>query len=223
MDFNRATIATGHKPSLARQVYETLKKAIMDNNLKPGEILLERQLAESLGVSRTPVREALQMLAKDGLVKLVPNREAEVADISILDVREILQIRSRLETLAAYLATENAHEDDIRSIGHRVAAMEECLKKGDYKGFLDNDLAMHATILSCCGNSRLESILTSLRDQIYRLTFLSVGDAGQASESLEHHRRIYEAIAAKDPERAESEMAVHIESIREHLYRRFGL
>jgi DNA-binding GntR family transcriptional regulator len=222
MDFNGATIPK-RKPSLAMQVYGTLKRAIMDNNLQPGAVLLERQLAESLGVSRTPVREALQMLAKDGLVKLVPNREAEVADISILDVKEIIQIRSRLETLAAYLATENAEESDIRMIGEQVALMEESLDKGDYKGFLEHDLAMHATILSCCGNSRLESILTSLREQISRLTFLSVGDTGQARESMEHHRRVFEAIAAKDPGRAESEMAVHIENIREHLYRRFGL
>ncbi|HQJ25276.1 MAG TPA: GntR family transcriptional regulator, partial [Bacillota bacterium] len=78
------------KPNLSAQVYQTIKKAIMDNTLKPGEPLLERQLAESLGVSRTPVREAFKLLAMDGLVKLVPNREAEVADISIMDVKEII-------------------------------------------------------------------------------------------------------------------------------------
>ena len=221
MDFNGATIPK-RKPSLAMQVYGTLKRAIMDNNLQPGAVLLERQLAESLGGSRTPVREALQMLAKDGLVKLVPNREAEVADISILDVKEIIQIRSRLETLAAYLATENAEESDIRMIGEQVALMEESLDKETTRGsWARPGNACDHTL--CCGNSRLESILTSLREQISRLTFLSVGDTGQARESMEHHRRVFEAIAAKDPGRAESEMAVHIENIREHLYRRFGL
>jgi len=211
------------KPNLSVQVYQTLKKAIMDNTLKPGEPLLERQLAESLGVSRTPVREAFKLLAMDGLVKLVPNREAEVADISIMDVKEIIQIRSRLETLAARLCTDNATPDDIGRIGDRISAMEESLKNSDYLGYLTNDLGMHSIILACSGNLRLEAILKSLGNQISRLTYLSVGDVEQAKESLGHHRRIFQAISSKDPEGAEKAMAEHIESIREHLYRRFGL
>jgi len=211
------------KPNLSAQVYQTIKKAIMDNTLKPGEPLLERQLAESLGVSRTPVREAFKLLAMDGLVKLVPNREAEVADISIMDVKEIIQIRSRLETLAARLCTDNATADDIDRVEDRIAAMEGCLDRSDYLGYLENDLGMHSIILSCCGNLRLEAILKSLGEQISRLTYLSVGDADQARESLGHHRRIFRAISSKDPDAAEAAMAEHIENIREHLYRRFGL
>ena len=170
------------KPNLSVQVYQTLKKAIMDNTLKPGEPLLERQLAESLGVSRTPVREAFKLLAMDGLVKLVPNREAEVADISIMDVKEIIQIRSRLETLAARLCTDNATPDDIGRIGDRISAMEESLKNSDYLGYLTNDLGMHSIILACSANLRLEAILKSLGNQISRLTYLSVGDVEQAPQ-----------------------------------------
>jgi len=222
MDLN-GEVFQKRKQNLGEQVYLTIKKAIMDRTLNPRETLLERQIAESLGVSRTPVREAFKLLAKDGLVKLSPNREAEVADISVMDVREIIQIRARLETLAAGLVAENASEMNISSIKERVRAMDDCLSRADYKGFLENDLGMHSEILANCGNSRLQSILRSLGEQISRLTYLSVGDVDQARESLTNHKEISEAIAARDKFRAEAAMANHIESIREHLYRRLGL
>lgn len=222
MDLN-GEVFQKKKQNLGEQVYLTIKKAIMDRTLNPRETLLERQIAESLGVSRTPVREAFKLLAKDGLVKLSPNREAEVADISVMDVREIIQIRARLETLAAGLVAENASEMNISSIKERVRAMDDCLSRADYKGFLENDLGMHSEILANCGNSRLQSILRSLGEQISRLTYLSVGDVDQARESLTNHKEISEAIAARDKFRAEAAMANHIESIREHLYRRLGL
>lgn len=210
------------RTSLKQKVVEVLRQSIISNELAAGTVLLERGVAERLGVSRTPVREAFQQLASTGLVRLIPNRGAEVSPLTAEDVREIIQLRERLETLAVRLATENATEAELAELGDQVEAMRQALESGDFQAQYALDNRFHATLACLAKNGRLLAILQTLSDQIQRLTYLSVGDTERAQQSFLQHQAVYEAMRRREPDASEAAMGEHIRSIRSHLFKRLG-
>ena len=146
-------------------VFHTLREAILKGDLKPGERLMELQLAAKLGVSRTPIREAIRMLQQEGLAITVPRKGAEVAGIEQKDMEDVLQIREALEILAVQLACDNISAAQIEDLEKNVAEFEEVVKTKDIKSIAESDIAFHDIISEATSNPRLVMILNKLRGQ----------------------------------------------------------
>ena len=149
-------------------VFQTLRQAILKGELKPGERLMEIQLAQKLGVSRTPVREAIRKLELEGLVLMIPRKGAEVAEITIKDLEDVLEVRAALEELAVCDACENITEEQILALKEAADNFQAALESDDLVKCAETDMAFHEIIYSATNNKRLLQILNNLREQMYR-------------------------------------------------------
>ncbi|WP_256369537.1 GntR family transcriptional regulator [Moorella sp. E306M] len=210
---------------MGQRVYEEIKEAIINNTIKPGTMIQERVLAEKLGVSRTPVREALRRLNSEGLIELIPGKGATVTKITIEDIREIMQVREPLECLAVKLAAERIQPQDIKYLEDMIANWDKeinCSDQINFQSFSTKDIAFHEYIVEIAGNKRLASILNMLRDQIRRITFLTQDNKARIETSFPQHLKILEALKQRDPAAAEENMRQHMQSIKEYYFDRFG-
>lgn len=191
-------------------VFNTLRQAIITGEFAPGERLMEISLANRLGVSRTPVREAIRKLELEGLVIMIPRKGAQVARITEKNLRDVIEIRTVLEEFAAVLACERidqaslhdlrqAHEDFIRSV-----------ENGDILDIVDKDETFHDTIFRATNNDRLISIINNLREQFYRYRMEYVKDIRQRSNLVEEHRELLDAISSRDSIKAKELMKTHL-------------
>jgi DNA-binding GntR family transcriptional regulator len=213
------------QPVMGQRVYEEIKEAIINNTIKPGTMIQERILAEKLGVSRTPVREALRRLNSEGLIELIPGKGATVTKITIEDIREIMQVREPLECLAVKLAAERIQPQDIKYLEDMIANWDKeinCSDQINFQSLSTKDIAFHEYIVEIAGNKRLASILNMLRDQIRRITFLTQDNKARIETSFPQHLKILEALKHKDPVAAEESMRQHMQSIKEYYFDRFG-
>jgi len=214
-----------HQPAATQKVYEELKEAIVSNRIKQGVILQERMLAEKLGVSRTPVREALRRLDIECLIEVIPGKGATVTRVSIEDVREIMQVREPLECLAARLAAEKIQDEDIACLKGTVSGWREEINKyngTNFESFNAYDSAFHEYIVQIAKNKRLAAILGTVRDQIRRITYLTQYNTKRIELSLPQHERILYALGQRNAIEAEESMRDHMRSIKEYYYERFG-
>ncbi|HEY8426120.1 MAG TPA: GntR family transcriptional regulator [Limnochordales bacterium] len=205
-----------YKP-LRELVFEALREAIITGALKPGERLMEVQLADELGVSRTPVREAIRKLEHEGFVVMIPRKGAYVADISLKDVVEIFDVRTALEALAAQLAAERASDEDLERTERILVEYGECVESGDIARLIEVDTRFHEAIYQMAGNSRLKQMLSLLGEQVMRYRTMTLSHKPRMRKALEEHRRIVEAIAARDAQRAARLAREHIESAEHAL------
>ncbi len=196
---------------LREVVFNNLRDAILKGQLKPGERLLENHLADKLGVSRTPVREALRMLEQENLVELIPRRGAQVLDISAEDIKNILEIRSALEVVSIRHACQKMDNDSLKELKKYNAEFEAAFEARDYEGVATADEKFHDVIFSAAGNKRLVVIISNIQAQVYRyrMAYLKVYETKTAV--LNHHRNIIEAIEKHDAALGEKVMAEHIE------------
>ena len=196
---------------LREVVFNNLRDAILKGQLKPGERLLENHLADKLGVSRTPVREALRMLEQENLVELIPMRGAQVLDISAEDIKNILEIRSALEVVSIRHACQKMDNDSLKELKKYNAEFEAAFEARDYEGVATADEKFHDVIFSAAGNKRLVVIISNIQAQVYRyrMAYLKVYETKTAV--LNHHRNIIEAIEKHDAALGEKVMAEHIE------------
>jgi DNA-binding GntR family transcriptional regulator len=201
--------------SLGNQAYQEVKKIILEGHLTPGEKLNEGELARALGISRTPVREAITRLEKEGLVEIFPQRGAFVIQLSKEDIYELFLIREKLEGLAAYLAAQKIDRGALNKLEACIQGFEEPYDDRDISRYSREDFKFHQTIVALSGGSRLITIISALHDhiRIYRLTTL--GSSGRMKESLQEHRRIIEALAKEDGGEAERRMSLHIQHVRD--------
>lgn len=195
---------------LRETVFETIRQAIIDGVLPPGERLMEVQLAEDLGVSRTPVREAIRKLELEGLVHMLPRKGARVAPLSPGDVRDMMQIRGALEALAARLAAKNAGMIQIGALKHNNYLFEKAAREGNIAGIVSSDIAFHETLYEASGNSRLRTMINALREQMQRVRILYISSMKDTSALVGQHASVIAAIEAHDPERAWEESQKHI-------------
>ncbi len=199
-----------YKP-LRDVVFENLRTAILDGNLKAGQRLMEVQLAEQLGVSRTPIREAIRKLELEGLVIMLPRKGAYVADISFKDLIDVLEIRASLEGLAAYLAAERRNDDEVIELEKLAKEFEDCVKNTDIEGLLKKDIEFHEKIFMMANNQRLYQIITSLWEQVHRFRVTYVSNYEASLSLVDEHNRIVEAIKLGDVEMAKKYATEHIE------------
>jgi DNA-binding GntR family transcriptional regulator len=201
--------------SLGNQAYQELKRFILERQIPPGGKLNEGDLASALGISRTPVREAINRLEKEGLVEIFPQRGAFVVQFSEKDIFELFLIRENLEGLAAYLAAVNIDEPALAKLEACLQGFEEPFSERDTRRYAREDFKFHQTIVMLSDARRLITLVSALHDhiRIYRLT--TVGVSGRVKASLAEHRHILEALRKKEPEEAERRMREHIRHVRD--------
>lgn len=200
-----------YKP-LRELVLEAIREAIINGHLKPGERLMEIQMAEELGVSRTPIREALRKLELEGFIVMIPRKGAYVADISIKDIADVFEIRASLEGLAAALAAERITDEELEFMERCLVVKAEAIANADFDKLVDIDARFHESIYKASRNERLWAIINNLREQIQRLRMTSLSVPGRMSQSLKEHRAIVEAIQSRDINLARQAAQEHIEN-----------
>ena len=200
-------------------VFNTLRDAILTGKLVPGERLMENQLAEKLGVSRTPVREALRMLELENLVELVPRKGAQVLDMSEKDIVNILEVRSALEGLATSVACKKMSKEDLQQLKNMEVDFEKAVAENDVEHFVDIDEDFHDLIFAATENDKLINIFRNLRIQLYRYRMAQAKNDTSMSTIVAHHRSIIRAIENHDAEEGASIAQGHIKYQTESILR----
>jgi DNA-binding GntR family transcriptional regulator len=196
------------KPNgLASQAYQHMRNEILAGELAPGAVLYENHLAEKLGMSRTPIREALQFLARDGIVEIVPSRGYLVPRMSLADLRELYELRESLEGLAARCATLHVSDSDIEELERLHEQYEHAQ---DREASIQLGAEFHNKILSLACNTRLATFLDSLKAQITMTRRAQRAVRGRRDESVLEHRAILDAIKRRDPDAAEQCARAHV-------------
>lgn len=193
-------------------VFNTLRQAILKGELKPGERLMEIQLAERLGVSRTPIREAIRKLELEGLVLMIPRKGAEVANISETSLREVLEVRRSLEELAIELACNRISGETILELERAEEAFAEAIQKGDPMDIAESDERYHDVIYQATENSRLVQILNNLREQMYRYRVEYLKNDSVYPRLIEEHKEIFEGLKRGDKQMVVEIVSHHVEN-----------
>lgn len=205
--------------ALYEEVAERLRQRIFAHDLPPGQWVDEQALAEEYGISRTPLREALKVLAAEGLVTLKPRRGCYVTELSERDVSEIVAILALLEGRCAYECTSHAGKPEIARLEAIHGRLESCARTDDVEGFFEANQEFHHVIQEIADNHWAAQIIADMRKVIKLSRHHSLLVQGRLQNSLKEHRDIMAAIKAADPARAEEAMRRHIEQGRDALTR----
>ena len=193
-------------------VFNTLRQAILRGELKPGERLMEIQLANKLGVSRTPVREAIRKLELEGLVLMIPRKGAEVADITEKSLRDVLEVREALEELAVRLACDKITREGIGELKKAAQDFRRVLKSNDITEIAEADVCFHDVICIATENQKLVQLLNNLREQMYRYRIEYLKDPRVYGKLLAEHEEIIRHIESGEKEKAAKVVSQHIEN-----------
>ena len=191
-------------------VFQTLRGAILKGDLKPGERLMELQLASKLGVSRTPIREAIRMLEQEGLAVTIPRKGAEVAKMTEKDMEDVLQIRLSLEALSVRLSCENITPAALQELKVAMEDFEEKTKSGQFVEMAKADVKFHEILYKASNNPKLQQLLSNLREQMYRYRVEYLKDAAIYPRLIEEHHRMYDALKEKDQKQAVAYVEKHL-------------
>jgi len=197
---------------LRELVFEALRDAIIRGVLKPGERLMEVQLAEELGVSRTPVREAIRKLELEDLVVMIPRKGAYVSGISLKDIADVFEVRAAVEALAAGLAAERITAEELEELERILVKKAEIIEANDLDRLVEIDILFHECLYQGSRNAKLVQIINNLSEQIHRFRSTSLASPGRMKEALEEHRKIVEAISERNITLAQTLAQEHIEN-----------
>ncbi len=202
--------ASAKQPSQTQRATTVLRDMIVSNRLPAGASYLESELADMLGMSRTPVREAAMVLEAQGLVEVRPRRGIRILPLSAQDMREIYQILTELEGLAAeQAAARKLTKAEVKAVEKTLAEMEAALETDDRESWAAADKRFHALLLALSGNRRLEALVESYNDQVHRARMLTVRLRPSPVKSNRDHRALFEAIKAGDRRRARALHTAH--------------
>ncbi len=209
-----------HKPiSLADQVFEHLETDILSGKYQRGEILTESKLCAEMGVSRTPIREALRRLEQEHIIEET-GKGSMVLGITEKDVDDIFVIRRQLESKAAGMAVENCSDEELNKLKETLELQEFYLHKGDAEQIKEMDNNFHRIICDLSGSTVFYDILIPLHKKIQKYRKNSLKSTSRAESSVEEHRKIYEAMAARNRELAEAAALEHVENAYKHIKRK---
>lgn len=198
--------------SITSQVTNAIRKAIVSGEYEPGQKLSEVNLSEYYKVSRTPVREALKQLEREGLVDIIPRVGTCVTKPTEKELNELFKVKEVLEGLAARLVAENGRKEDVETLRKSVDEMEEAIAKSDNKQYVEANTTFHKAILEGADNSKLSFMLNLLLNQIpyNRYVYLTIEDPKRLKKSLSEHKAILAAIEKGDQLLAEIKMREHV-------------
>ncbi len=193
-------------------VFNTLRQAILKGEMEPGERLMEVSLAQKLGVSRTPVREAIRKLELEGLVTMIPRRGAEVARISEKNLRDVLEVRRGLEELAVELACARITDNQIMELKKSNVDFENSLTSNDVTVIAEADERFHEIIYKATGNERLVQVINNIKEQMYRYRLEYIKESSKRPSLVLEHKAIVNAIERRNLDDAKRQMREHIEN-----------
>ena len=201
-------------------VFNTLREAILKGDLKPGERLMELQLASKLGVSRTPIREAIRELEMIGLVENIPykgtivrkltRKGAEVAKMTLKDMEDVLEIRDALDELAVRIACQKISDEQLKQLEDMKELFEKSTQTGNVKKIAEADVTFHDVIYEATGNPKLVTLLNNLREQVYRYRVEYIKDPKNYPTLIAEHEAILESLKNRDVKNAVEAMHVHV-------------
>ena len=191
-------------------VFNTLRDSILKGEMKPGERLMEIHLANKLGVSRTPIREAIRKLELEGLVTMIPRRGAEVAQITAKSLRDVLEVRQALDALAMELACERISEEEIGKLRQACDNFAEITKTQDAVQIAQADVELHDIIVQGSRNEKLAQMVSNLSQQMYRYRLEYIKDVSQHGRLIEEHEEIYRCISSRDKNAGAKAIKMHI-------------
>lgn len=198
-------------------VFNILRQAILKGELKPGERLMEIALADKLGVSRTPIREAIRKLELEGLVTMIPRKGAQVANITEKDLNDVLEVRIGMENMAIDKACCLMQVGDFEALSQAAEHFEQVLQEGDLTNLAQADVEFHEIIYKASNNDRLLQLLNNLREVIYRYRIEYLKDEPTRALLAQEHLEILNAIRARDAQKAKAVMFTHIENQRKAI------
>jgi DNA-binding GntR family transcriptional regulator len=205
--------ASASRSPISPQIYERLRRAITTLELAPSEAMSEKELAVKLGVSRTPVREALRRLADEGLIDVLPQRGSFVAPIRLKDVEEAQFIRETLEVAVVRRLAGHATEASLNAARENLREQEQAVRDEDRALFLELDEAFHRTLCEAAGLAKSWRVIQAVKMQMDRVRFLSLPEAGQLRTLMKQHRAILAGIAEGEPDGAADQMAAHLQLV----------
>ena len=205
-----------HRP-LREIVYEELRKLILTGQIKPGTRMMEIELAEDMGVSRTPIREAIRKLEKEGLVIIEPRKGAYASEVSIKDMEDILEVRANLEGLAAYLAAERMTESEKKALYEIKEKFREAVTEGNMSDMITYDTRYHHLIVESSRNNHLIHMVEQLQELVLRFRYIYYKDFKRAEEMIPEHSRIYEEILNGNGANARFEAFNHIDKLMDMI------
>ena len=191
-------------------VFNTLREAILKGDLKPGERLMELQLASKLGVSRTPIREAIRMLEQEGLAVTTPRKGAEVAKMTLKDMEDVLEIRDALDELAVRIACQKISDEQLKQLEDMKELFEKSTQTGNVKKIAEADVTFHDVIYEATGIPKLVTLLNNLREQVYRYRVEYIKDPKNYPTLIAEHEAILESLKNRDVKNAVEAMHVHV-------------
>ncbi len=192
-----------HRLPQTQRAYRELRRRILDNEMPPNAHYLEQELADVLGMSRTPVREALIRLSDERLVEIRPRHGARILPVSVDDMREIYEMMTELEALAVRkLAERGLSRRELRMLEQAVADMDHALARDDLRAWARRDEMFHALLVDLTGNSRLSQVVATFRDQAHRARMQTLKLRPKPVNSNRDHAAVVEAIRQRDPETA---------------------
>ncbi len=205
-----------HRP-LREIVYEELKRQIMIGEIPPGTRMMEVELAEDMGVSRTPIREAIRKLEKEGLVSIEPRRGAYASDISIKDMVDVLEVREFLEGMAAGLAAKKINDEEIETLKKATATYKKAVENGNTEEIIKEDELFHKLIVDCSGNKTLIQMINQVQELALRFRYIYYEDFSRYRNMPYEHQEILDAILSGDSEKARSIADAHVLRLKEFV------
>lgn len=204
---------------LREVVFTTLRQAILKGELKPGERLMEITLANKLGVSRTPIREAIRKLELEGLVVMIPRKGAHVAHITEQELNDVLEVRRGLEEMAIQKACERITDEELEKLEEAAEVFSKLTGMDNLVALAEADVKFHDVIYEATHNRRLVQMLNNLREQMYRYRMEYLKDEASRKLLDEEHKEICRAIREKDCQKAHDYICQHIDNQQRSIVR----
>ncbi len=203
--------------TLGHRVYTALRDQILNMSLEPGFVLRKGALCEQLGVSRSPVAEALGKLSSEGLVDIVPQSATRVSRLSLSAIKEESFLREAIEVAAVAKIAKDRDEAQLSKLSRNLRLQKLLIEDGDQKGFFETDVEFHSLILQFTGFPKVIAAADQLSLQLLRARMLLLPEKGRPKEAVDEHQAILDAIKNKDVKAAQSSMAIHLRQLLDRL------
>jgi len=205
------------------QAYQTIKRRIMEGEYKPLENLTEANLANEIGVSRNTIKRALMLIANEGLVDIKENKGAKVKSFTLEEIINYLQIREVLEGLVAELTAPIITDDQLELLGKILLNMEACIENNDLIQYSEFNLQFHNIIYTACKNKQAVEMINSIKTQLRRYHYRTILVPGRNLNSIEEHKKIYNAFKERDGLDAGRFVKQHVSNVRDVLIKNYQL
>lgn len=217
-----ATVDGIHRRYLHDEVAERLRELILSGELEPKERINELELCERFGISRTPLREAIKILATEGLLELLPNRGARVGHVSQSEIEEMVEVVAGLEATAAELACRSISDAEVDAIEAKTLVMEKAYKRGDDKAYFTLNREIHEALMQAARNATLATIYGNLSSRIQRMRYTAHKTPEQWQRAMAEHHRMVELLRLRDGEALARVVRDHIRGKKDVISAAYG-